>query len=75
LQAVLIVYSLASDDNINTPTAGLKSLMNHRTETIGGSENLNPAGQFPFSRKVYLFPMPLDLILNEKTMIKLEAVS
>lgn len=68
LQAVLIMYSLASDDIISAPTSSLRAEMELEHQTIGGSRFPDPKGRFPFGAQGYLFPTPIDLIFNERTI-------
>ena len=68
LQSLLIVYSFVSDDTINVPTDRLRDYMEHVYETVGGNQYPNPKSRFPFGAKGYLFPTPVNVILNDKTL-------
>ena len=68
LQSLLVVYSLASDDMLNVPTSRLREYMAHVHETIGGDRYPSPRERFPFGAKGYLFPTPVNIILDERTL-------
>ena len=70
-QSLLVVYSLVSDDILSVPTDRLRTEMEHVHETIGGNQYPSPKERFPFGARGYLFPTPINIILNEKTLGKL----
>lgn len=71
LQAVLITYSLASDDYLSDSEVSLgkrmKNLQAALTET-GGEVYPNPTGHRAFGVNGYLFSSPIDLMLDEQTI-------
>lgn len=67
-QSLLVVYSLVSDDILSVPIDRLRIHMEHVHETIGGDQYPSPKDRFPFGARGYLFPTPIDIILNEKTL-------
>jgi len=67
-QALLVVYSLVSDDILSVPTDRLRAQMEHVHETIGGNQYPSPSERFPFGANGYLFPTPINIILNEETL-------
>ena len=71
LQSLLVVYSLVSDDILSVPTDRLRAQMDHMHQTIGGDRYPSPADRFPFGARGYLFPTPIDVVLNDKTLEEL----
>ncbi|HEX8719606.1 MAG TPA: hypothetical protein VF736_03100 [Pyrinomonadaceae bacterium] len=74
LQAVLITYSLASDDYLSDGDGALAQRMQTRQKALtraAGEEYPSPAGRRPFGVNGYLFSSPLDLVLDEQTVNRL----
>jgi hypothetical protein len=58
---------LSSDDSIEVPTYFLRDLMDslyREAKHIMPS----PRGRSPYGSRGYLFPMPLDLVFDERTL-------
>lgn len=74
LQAVLITYSLASDDYLSDGDAALDKRMKNfqaAVTRVTGEEYPSPAGHRPFGVNGYIFSSPLDLVLDEQTVNRL----
>lgn len=74
LQAMLVAYSLVSDDYLADNDASLerrmKSLQKGLTESADAPYP-DPAGHRPFGVNGYLFSSPLDLMFDEQTINRL----
>lgn len=74
LQAVLVIYSLASDDYLSDGDAALdKRVRNFQAAATRatGEEYPSPSGHRPFGVNGYIFSSPLDLMLDEQTVNRL----
>lgn len=74
LQAVLITYSLASDDYLSDGDGALDERMKARRRALtraAGEEHPAPSGHRPFGVNGYIFSSPLDLVLGEQTVNRL----
>lgn len=67
LQTMVILYSVASDDSIETPTRLFRQMMEDKY--LSSKQPItSPRGRTPFGTNGYLFPMPIDLILDDRTL-------
>lgn len=74
LQAVLITYSLASDDYLSDGDGALDERMKVRQRALtraAGEEYPASSGHRPFGVNGYIFSSPLDLVLDEQTVNRL----
>jgi len=70
LQALLLTYSVASDDLLYDSTSNLKKSMKARQDKImkdTGESYPSPAGHLAYGTNGYIFSTPLDLVLDEQT--------
>lgn len=69
-QAVLIAYSVASDDNLGTSLQRLQSLTARENRTIKESaqKSQRPDAIRPFGAQGARFSTPLDLVFDDKTV-------
>ena len=71
LQAVLITYSVASDDLLSDSEGGLRERMRSIHDSITRRKGVsfpNPDGHFAYGPNGYVFSTPLDLVLDEQTL-------
>jgi hypothetical protein len=74
LQAVLIIYSLASDDYLSDGDGALDKRMKIHQRALTratGEDYPSPSGHRPFGVNGYIFSSPLDLVLDEQTVSRL----
>ncbi|MET0625341.1 MAG: hypothetical protein ABW250_20550 [Pyrinomonadaceae bacterium] len=74
LQAVLIIYSLASDDYLSDGDEALDKRMKIHQSALTratGEDYPSPSGHRPFGVNGYIFSSPLDLVLDEQTVNRL----
>lgn len=76
LQAVLIAYSVVSDDYLSDGETGMAKHMSSHQKTITdllGKPYPTPAGHHAYGVNGYLFSSPLDVIFDEQTLNRLLA--
>lgn len=74
LQAVLVIYSLVSDDYLSDGDAALDKRMKNFQAAVTratGEEYPSSAGHRPFGVNGYIFSSPLDLMLDDQTVNRL----
>ena len=70
LQAVLLTYSVASDDNFADSEANLKQRMAGMQQELAERFGRYPAneGRFAYGENGFIYSTPLDLVFDERTM-------
>lgn len=74
LQAILIIYSLASDDYLSDGGASLEKRMEAVQASLAkltGEPYPSPAGHRAYGVNGYIFSSPLDIILDEQMLTRL----
>lgn len=74
LQAILVAYSLVSDDHLSDSETSLNRRMRSTQESItevSGEPYPNPSGHRAYGVNGYIFSSPLDLMLDEQTLNRL----
>lgn len=74
MQAVLIAYSIVTDDPLAYNRAGLQQRMQNLQQGISavtGQNYSNPQGQRAYGANGYIYSSPADLILDDVTVAKI----